>query len=190
MLHRFRDGDAAAFADVMKTYGRLVRAVVSRRIHGSYAQEEAMQDVWVHIFGHRHAVDPERAESFPGWLATVAQRRCIDLLRRRGARPEDLAEDGNVPEVAVDPAQHVTFETKELRAAVDAFKGRLKPPWNQFFEMHFVQGLPYADVGETLGIGKLRCKYMKRVLAARAQRNQPLMVALGRWQHAGGHHAL
>src|SRR5687767_14266264 len=98
----------------MKTYGGVVRGVVSRRFSSAFEQEEAMQDVWVHIYNHRASVDPDRAASFTGWLATVAGRRCIDLLRARGARHEDLSEEGLVPEVPVDAGQHQSVETRQL----------------------------------------------------------------------------
>jgi hypothetical protein len=55
--------------------------------------------------------------------------------------------------------------------------------------MYFVEGLDYEEVSRRLDIGKLRCKYMRKVLALRARRSRPLMAALGQLREAEGRHA-
>jgi RNA polymerase sigma factor (sigma-70 family) len=189
-LERFRAGDRRAFEEVVRACLPLVRAIVARFWPGAFEQEEAMQEIWVHAFRQRLALDPSRAEAFPGWLAVLARRRCIDLLRQSGARSPPGAEEGVAAEVVEDaapvpPEQHARAELAALSAAVDAFRGRLDPPWRRFFDLHFVEGLAYAEIAEALSISRLRCRYMRKVLAGRAMRSPELMAALGRVR-AGG----
>lgn len=136
----------------------------------------------MHIFRNREAFDLERADSFSGWLAVLARRRCLDLLRRRTPPPSsrELEEAEAVGWLASAPEQEAAVEDAELMEAVAAFKARLKPSWRSFFELHFVQGLDYKEVAERLSISKIRCKYMRRVLARRARRNPGIMAAVGR----------
>jgi RNA polymerase sigma factor (sigma-70 family) len=181
-LERFRAGDAQAFAEVVRCYEPLVRGAVSRYWRSAFEREEAMQEIWVHVFRGREALDLGRLDTFSGWLAVLVRNRCLDLLRRP---PEvepaaTTAEADALAWLDAAPEQETSVEQSELRQAVAAFTTRLKPAWRDFFELHFVQGLDYGAVGERLGIGKIRCKYMRKVLAARARRNHALLAALGR----------
>lgn len=141
-----------------------------------------MQEVWVHLFNNRQALDVSRLGEFDGWLATLARRKCLDLLRKQGrlkstaAAAELDALADQEPEVTRDP-----MEQRDIAVAVDQLKKTLEPQWRDFFELHFVQGLDYAEVAERLAVSRLRCKYMKKVLTARARKSRPLLQALGRW---------
>ena len=184
-LVKFRAGDAQAFAAVVEAYGPLVRGAVSRYWRGAFEREEAMQEIWVHAYRGREALDPDRLDTFSGWLAVLVRNRCLDLLRRAAAEPA-ATEAEALAWLETPPEQEASVEQAELRRAVAAFTARLKPAWRDFFELHFVRGFDYADVTERLGIGRLRCRYMRKVLAARARRNRALLAALGRPAATGG----
>jgi RNA polymerase sigma-70 factor, ECF subfamily len=183
----FRSGDAAAFADVMRIHASLVRGIVTRYFRQTHEQEEALQEAWLQVLRQREAFDADRADELDRWIAVVVKRRCIDLLRAAGRRPADADAEG--PEAteasATAPAQEDALESAELRAAVDAFKTKLKPGWREFFELHFVEGRSHPETAEALGVTVARSKYMKRVLVGRARKNRLLMEALG----AGGRRA-
>ena len=183
-LLRFRDGDPDAFAEVMRAYAPLARAVVAKHWKSAYEQEEAMQELWVHVFHQRAALDPARLESFPGFLAILMRRRSLDLLRRPA---EPLASEEEELAALVAPApQQDDLEAKELRAACEAFRVRLRPPWGDFFQLHFVEGLAYEEIARRMRVTRLRCKYMKKVLAQRARGDGALLAALGRYLGKGG----
>lgn len=106
-------------------------------------------------------------------------------MRRAAAEPA-ATEAEALAWLEAAPAQEASVEQAELQRALTAFTGRLKPAWRDFFDLHFVQGLDYADVTARLGISRLRCKYMRKVLAARARRSRALLAALGRPTATGG----
>jgi len=189
IFRRFKEGDPEAFAEVMRKYEPLVRGVAARYWRSVFDREEAMQEIWLHAWRNREALDLRRADAFLGWLAVLARRRCIDLLRQ----PADPAvRDGEEEEAAAiewlqaGAPQEQAVAHDELGRAIDAFRMRLKPGWREFFQLHFVEGRPYAEVGARLHIGKLRCKYMRKVLAARAAKDPGIVVALGRSRTKGG----
>lgn len=185
-LERFRAGDREAFARVMRDFGPLVHSVVARCFTSPFEQEEAMQEIWTHAYRNRDALDPERAEAFPGWLAVLARRRTVDLLRVRNpaaAAAEDA--DEALSALPVEPEQHGDAERGELARAVEGFRATLAPGWRAFFDLHFVRGTPYPEVALELGISRLRCKYMRKVLADRAMQDPELMAALGRPRGGG-----
>src|SRR5512143_3594323 len=121
-LEKFRAGDAQAFAAVVEAYAPLVRGAVSRYWRGAFEREEAMQEIWVHVYRGREALDPARLDTFSGWLAVLVRNRCFDLLRRPAAEPVAAATE---PEALAwldePPAQEASVEQAELRQAVAAF---------------------------------------------------------------------
>ena len=179
-LERFVAGGRDGFTLVMREYGPLVRSIVKRFFTSPFEQEDAMQEIWTHAYRNRGALDPARAEAFHGWLAVLARRRAIDLLRSRGpaaADPPDAGEE--IAELAAEPAQEDAVERAELARAVEGFRAALEPGWRAFFDLHFVHGTPYRLVADQLGISRIRCKYMRKVLARRAMKDPDLMAALG-----------
>lgn len=190
-LEAFRHGDAEAFAAVVRAFAPLVGAIVARHWRSPFEREEAMQEIWVHAFRNRVALDAARPDSFARWLAVLARRRSIDLLRaRRGPQATATPSDPDELEaIDVAPDPETVAQGDELRRAVQAFTDRLKPESKEFFELHFVQGLAYREVAGRLGVSTLRCKYLKKVLLYRARRNVPLLEALGRYRRIGPRHA-
>ena len=125
--------------------------------------------------------------AFESWLATLARRRCLDLVR---SPPEPSAAGPEDPEellawLDAPGEQGPAAERNELARAVEGFRTGLRPAWRDFFDLHFVQGLPYPEVAQRLSVSRIRCKYMKKVLAARAARDVGLLAALGRGRGAG-----
>src|SRR5262249_34983487 len=145
---------------------------------------EAMQEIWLHIFRQRETLDPARFETFSGWLAVLSRRCCIDLLRGKLDASEVADEGSALDWLMAAPEQETAVEIAELMREAEAIRTRLKPLWRAFFDLYFVEGLGYEEVGKRLSIGKLRCKYMRKVLAMRARRSKPLMAALGRFVEA------
>jgi|SRR5215469_5620949 len=88
-------GDEALARAFEQQRGRLV--AVAYRMLGSQADaEDAVQEAWLRLAG----ADADTIDNLPGWLTTVVGRVCIDLLRSRQARPEDVA-GGRLPELVV-----------------------------------------------------------------------------------------
>jgi RNA polymerase sigma factor (sigma-70 family) len=178
----FSTGDATACKAVVRAHMQLVRGIVKRYFRHAFEQEEAVQEVWLHVLRQRSSFDPERADCLDRWIAVLAKRRCIDLVRQTGREP--LREEADCNEAIVAsaeaPTQTASMESSELDSAVDAFKKRLGPQWRAFFDLHFAEGLSHPDTARALGMTVARSKYMKRVLAARARKNRALMDALGR----------
>ncbi|HOX45622.1 MAG TPA: sigma-70 family RNA polymerase sigma factor [Myxococcota bacterium] len=189
VLARFRSGEGQAFTEVMRAYAGLVRAVSRGFFRDAFRQEEAMQEIWLLAYHQRERLDPERLDEFEGWLRVLARRRCIDLLRReRRIQARETSQDpGQLGERAAVPAEQPgQLELAEVQAALQEFQARLRPAWRAFFELCFIQGKDCAEAARQLALGRIRCKYMKRVLAARARRSPRLRRVLGLDVGAGG----
>jgi RNA polymerase sigma-70 factor (ECF subfamily) len=68
-------------------------SAVAYRMLGSHGEaEDAVQEAWLRL----GRVDPAAVDNLPGWLRTVVTRICLDMLRSRRARCEELT--GQLPE--------------------------------------------------------------------------------------------
>ena len=65
---------------------------VAQRILGSAAEaEDAVQETWLRLSG----ADATAVQNMRGWLTVVTSRICLDMLRARQARREELFDDGS-----------------------------------------------------------------------------------------------
>ena len=116
-----QDGDRAAYERLLREAVPFIRAVVSRQHRGDRI-EDVVQDVLLTVHRVRHTYDPARP--FDAWLATIARRRSIDALRRRGRIADVETKDDIAYETFADPAANKDSErpvqTTELGAAIAA----------------------------------------------------------------------
>lgn len=77
-------GDRIAYERLLKECTPLIRRVARHQRVQSNTVDDVVQDVLLTLHRARHTYDPAR--SFSAWLAAIAQRRAIDVLRRDGRR--------------------------------------------------------------------------------------------------------
>nr|WP_232475089.1 sigma-70 family RNA polymerase sigma factor [Roseomonas rubea] len=112
-------GDRRAYDRLLRDCLPLLRAIARRRIRDAAEAEDAVQDTLLTI--HRMLATYDPARPARPWIAAIAERRCIDRLRRhgRGAGRETPIEDH---EATLAAAPGVTGEDRiagrQLREAV------------------------------------------------------------------------
>jgi RNA polymerase sigma-70 factor (ECF subfamily) len=75
-------GDAGAYRRLLAEISPYLRRLAARRHRDPADVEDTVQDILLTIHAIRYTYDPTRP--FGPWLVTIAQRRIIDRLRRRG----------------------------------------------------------------------------------------------------------
>ncbi len=177
-VRALRQRDAAAFEALVRAFLPRVRRMAMQFFRSPFEQEDAVQEVFTHLFAHLDAIDPLRAESVPGWVTTSARNRLLDLARQR--RPGEAVEVTD--DVAVDdgPSGPERVVSGELRAVLARFEERLKPAYRPYFRAVFLEGQDWDDARVALGLSKLRTKYLKAVLLKLLQRHGPLLELLER----------
>jgi RNA polymerase sigma-70 factor, ECF subfamily len=97
LVSRAREGDEAAFAEIVRRYSPRVFRFASRFFRQRSLVEEAAQEVFLKAFTHLDSF--EGRGSLEGWLTRITTTTCLSLLRRAKARPEsrvaDLTDDEN-----------------------------------------------------------------------------------------------
>ena len=61
-----------------------------------------------------------------------------------------------------------------------SFEEKLKPAYRPYFRAVFLEGRDWEDARLSLGLSRLRTKYLKSVLLKLLQRHGPLLELLGR----------
>ena len=115
-----QNGDRRAYEQLLRDVLPFIRTVVARQHRRPDRLEDVVQDVLVTLHRVRHTYDPER--SFENWIATIARRRSIDALRRRGRLDAAEVRDEHAYETFADPRANndaeMGFRADGLRSAI------------------------------------------------------------------------
>jgi RNA polymerase sigma factor (sigma-70 family) len=153
-------------AEEFERHRRHLRAVAYRMLGSVSEAEDAVQEAWLRL--DRSA--PGGDDDLKGWLTVVVGRICLDALRRRKARKEQLAGTwlpepivstpaGSDPERSVEVADSVGLA---LLVVLEA----LTPQERLALVLHDVFGMPFDQIALVVE----RSPAATRQLASRARR--------------------
>src|SRR5918999_180586 len=140
---------------------------VSYRMLGSVSEaDDAVQEAWLRL----DRSDPGGSDDLRGWLTVVVGRICLDTLRKRKARKEQLAGSW-LPEPIVRAPTDAEPERDTVMAdsvglALLVVLESLTPAERLAFVLHDVFGVPFNEIGPVVE----RSPAAARQLASRARR--------------------
>jgi RNA polymerase sigma-70 factor, ECF subfamily len=143
-----------------------LRAVAQRMLGSAAEAEDAVQEAWLRL----NRTETEAVVNMRGWLTTVVSRICLDMLRARQARREELV-DGWLPEPVVtvdsdtDP-EHEALLADSVGLALLVVLETLSPPERLALVLHDMFGVPFEEIAPILE----RSTPATRQLASRARR--------------------
>jgi RNA polymerase sigma-70 factor (ECF subfamily) len=114
LMLRVKQGDTAAFEQLVDKYKQPVMNVVYRMLRDATEAEDVAQNVFVQVF--KSAGRYEVSSKFSTWLFTIARNLCLNELRRRSRHPADSMDVGH-PEQEDQPWQQ--FEDKKTFSPPD-----------------------------------------------------------------------
>ena len=139
-----------------------LRAVAYRLLGSVHEADDAVQETWLRL----ERSDVSDVDNLPAWLTTVVSRICLDQLRSRASRREDLGvEPAGLPDPVTDPAaeaENADAVGRALMVVLDT----LAPAERLAFCLHDLFGLSFDEIAPTLGRSSVAC----RQLASRARR--------------------
>ncbi|MCK5796076.1 MAG: RNA polymerase sigma factor [Deltaproteobacteria bacterium] len=169
LIVRYVAGDRDAFQAIFDELSRDVYFVVRRLFRSAFDQEEAQQEVWLHLYRMRRQVDVNRPREFVAWVRRVARNRTIDILKSRGRRHEIPVEEiGDVQDEAhyVEAVQPRALADRQVRAVIEAFVADLDDEKRAFFGLCFVEERSHPEIAKGLAMTVRRSKYLKKILLA------------------------
>ncbi|MGC2485741.1 MAG: sigma-70 family RNA polymerase sigma factor [Acidimicrobiales bacterium] len=157
-------GDQDWLAGQFEDHRAHLRAV-SYRMLGSYAEaEDAVQDTWLRV--SRSGV--AGVENLGGWLTTVVARVCLNYLRARNVKREDVLDD-EAPltnrDFSPGPEDEAVL-ADSVGLALLVVLDTLSPAERLAFVLHDMFGVPFDELAPIVG----RSPEATRQLASRARR--------------------
>ncbi|RLU86848.1 RNA polymerase subunit sigma-70 [Streptomyces griseocarneus] len=143
-----------------------LRAVAHRMLGSSGEAEDAVQETWLKL----SRSDVSAVGNLAAWLQTVVSRVCLDMLRARATRREDLAGE-RLPERAQDADGGTDPEREALLAdsvgrALLVVLDRLTPAERVAFVLHDTFAVPFDRIAPIVD----RSPVTAKKLASRARR--------------------
>jgi RNA polymerase sigma factor (sigma-70 family) len=143
-----------------------LRAVAYRMLGSVSEADDAVQEAWLRL----SRSDGRAIDNVGGWLTTVVGRVCIDMLRARRSRHENLVGTW-LPEPVVTVDDHADPEQETLLAdsvglALLVVLETLTPSERLAFVLHDAFGVPFEEIAPMLD----RTPAAARQLASRARR--------------------
>lgn len=98
LMLQVRDGDAAAFEELVRRYRDRLLTILEHLVGHREQAEDLAQDVFVRMFKARERYQPEA--KFSTWLFTIANNVASNALRSRSRRREVGVPEGNAADSA------------------------------------------------------------------------------------------
>ena len=144
LVARCRDGEAAAWNELVERFSRYVLAIATQAFRLSrHDAEDVFQEVFTQTYTHLHTLRDD--EAIRPWIAQVTRRLAIDRLRS-GARE---AASEQLPEQAQpDRALERIDEALDVHRAME----RLPEHCQEILDRFFARDESYQTIGASLGI--------------------------------------
>jgi RNA polymerase sigma-70 factor (ECF subfamily) len=107
LMLRVKQGDTAAFTELVEKYKQPVMNLVYRTVHDATEAEDLAQNVFVQVY--KSAARYQSTAKFTTWLFTIARNLCLNEIRRRSRHPAESL-DAPHPEQEDQPLHQ--FEDK------------------------------------------------------------------------------
>lgn len=167
--------DAAArrgFERAIAMHLPALRARAAQLCRRGVDPEDVLQDALVRAFRARDQMrDPERTR---GWLLAIVTNTFLDTLRRRKARPGEVALEFEPPVAPVDDgAPWADLGVDDVRAAV----AELPDDVRDTYRMFALEGRDYVAIAAALGVPKSTVG--TRIMRARKKLREVLLGRIG-----------
>lgn len=152
LMLRIAEGDADAFAQLVRRHGPKVHGLARRVLRRADLAEDVTRESFHHMWQHAARYSPDRG-SVEVWLMTIAHQASIDLLRRIQTQrplavvPPDEVTGGRLTGDLVARMDDV-IDQRTMRAAMTA----LPTLQRRVIEMMYLDGRTLPQVAERLGL--------------------------------------
>ena len=149
LVERCRQGDLAAFEELYRAHAGKLFSVACRMLGNPTDAEDLLQEIF--LSAHRK-LDGFRGESALGtWLYRLATNHCLDYLRSRAARTDQLTDVlDDEPGLYLAGSRGLAEQTV-MKMDLERAMARLPEGCRAAFVLHDVQGLEHREVADEIG---------------------------------------
>lgn len=173
-----KNGDCAAFEEIVKRYDRKLFRIAQYIMHNREDAEDAVQEAFLKAFQH---LDQFREDAkLSTWLIRIAMNQSLMMLRKRRSMREVSIDgdfqsgDDNLPIEIADwaPNPEDLYQTAELREILRKALQKLGPGLRVVFVLRDIEGFSLEQTAEALGLSVVAVK--ARSFRARLQLRERL----------------
>jgi RNA polymerase sigma-70 factor (ECF subfamily) len=149
-----------------------LRAVAGRLLGSIHDADDAVQAAWLKA----SQADLRDVQNLTGWFTTVTVRECLDQLRARKRRGEELLADDQAMSVLASsaaPADGEVLLAESVGRALLVVLDRLSPAQRAAFVLHDLFAVPFGEVGQILGRSPVAAKKLASRARERLQGRPP-----------------
>ena len=155
LIHRILSGDDEAFNRLVRKYEKSIHALVWQKIGDFHHAEEITQDIFLQAYKKLSTLkDPNQ---FAGWLYAVANRFCIDWMRKQKPTMQSLED---TPMRAIDNLTYERYvsEQRESEAAerryeiVEKLLAKLPEGERTVMMLYYLSEMRAKEIGKSLGV--------------------------------------
>jgi RNA polymerase sigma-70 factor (ECF subfamily) len=152
LVARCRLGDLAAFEELYAAHSGRLFSVACRMLGNPSDAEDLLQEIF--LSAHRK-LDGFRGEAALGtWLYRLAMNHCLDYLRSRTARTNELTDVLEDEPGLYEPGRGGLAEQTVAKMDLERAVAQLPVGCRAAFVLHDVEGLEHREVAEALGIAE------------------------------------
>jgi RNA polymerase sigma-70 factor, ECF subfamily len=152
LVERCKAGDLGAFEELYRQHARRLFSLVSRMLGNPADAEDLLQEIF--LSAHRK-LESFRGESALGtWLYRLAMNQCLDHLRSRSARSQQVTDPLDDEPGSYEPGRRGLAEQTVSKMDLERAVAKLPEGCRAAFVLHDVEGLEHREVAEVLGIAE------------------------------------
>jgi RNA polymerase sigma-70 factor, ECF subfamily len=178
LVAKAREGDSAAFNELVSRYSRKIYRLAKHITQNDEDAEDVLQETFLKAFEHLGGFQGQ--SKFYTWIVRIAVNESLMKLRKRKSdrtvpldEPLDTGEDTVVREIAVwDENPEQKYSREELGQILDEAVQSLRPVFRTVFVLRDIEELSTEETAEALEISVPAVK--SRLLRARLQLREKL----------------
>ncbi len=155
LIHRVLSGNDAAFDILVERYQKSVHALAWRKISDFHHAEEITQDTFLQAYKKLSTL--KNTHQFAGWLYVIANRLCIDWMRKQKPAMQSL-ENTPMEEIEEVSYRHYVSEQQRIRSAerhheiVKKLLEKLPESERTVVTLYYLGEMTIKEIGKFLGV--------------------------------------
>jgi RNA polymerase sigma-70 factor (ECF subfamily) len=152
LVERCRTGDLGAFEELYRAHAPRLYSLTLRMLGNPADAEDLLQEIF--LSAHRK-LEGYRGEAALGtWLYRLATNQCLDYLRSRAAKANQLTGALDDEIGLADAGSRGIADRSVARIDLERALAQLPDGARAAFVLHDVEGLEHREVAEALGVAE------------------------------------
>jgi RNA polymerase sigma factor (sigma-70 family) len=139
-------GDRASFDALVRDFTGFIYTMAFRMTGDHHLAEDLSQEIFIKAWMSLGKLKTH--EAFPGWLATIARRTCLNTIEKRNRKNEVAEEDADP--ASVSPVMPASFNP--ARTILEETVAQLSLQDRQLITLSYFEELSSAEVAEIMDL--------------------------------------